>query len=672
MSGSSATACADPPANKPSWYISPSDITDRSAVPIGRGGFGEVYSGRYYGSKVAIKQLLGTCNKRELVDYRREIDIWKELSHPHILRLLGACDKSDDGTPIVPFMVSPFMPNGTLRDYVSDPDSPRPLEEKLHLLFQVASGMSYLHGKHVVHGDLKAANVLLDEARSAVVSDFGLSRTKHTSASMDRNRTYNTIVGTEGYMAPELLDDENPSGTTMKTDVYAFAITMYEALNDAQPIWVTDNGQPMLSQVIEKQVRKGKRPKQIDGIPDDVWTVIESCWSQAPNERPSFPAILETLNRYDTVDLPPPPGPAPVPVPVPVPVPAPRWEPEPKQEPEPIQTPISPPVTPSPTPSAESGSYPGVPRLILQKARRGDANACVQVAKMLSHHKFVTDPVWTQAASFFQVAAEQQQSEAYFYLGWMHLLGVGVEQSDLDALTYLQEVCSQPGDHALRSIATHLLGWMHYLGRGTNRDQQTGVQLVRDSQTEEFPLGEHECLAAFGLAPSESPAAIRFFELLQLGAERDWVCKHLLAVCIICEFGNSIGEEQVAVAIFEQLAQQGHSDSQFWLGRCYFWGWGVASDRKTALRWFIESADRGNPYGEYMAGWCYEYGHGTAKDGAKAAEYFRKSADQGNRYGQYGLGDCFSHGDGVAKDADVADRWYRKAADQGWSPITNF
>ncbi|KAI9197101.1 kinase-like domain-containing protein, partial [Polychytrium aggregatum] len=169
---------------RPSWRISLSDITGRSANPIGRGGFGEVFTGTYFGSKVAIKQLLGNYNNRELADYNYEISIWKQLSHPNILPLLGTCDQDDDGNPISPFMVSPFMPNGTLLNHVSDANDHVPLDEKLRLLYQVASGMAYLHGRRIIHGDLKAANVLLDGLNNAVVTDFGMSRTKHTSASM--------------------------------------------------------------------------------------------------------------------------------------------------------------------------------------------------------------------------------------------------------------------------------------------------------------------------------------------------------------------------------------------------------------------------------------------------------------------------------------------------------
>ncbi|KAI9209119.1 kinase-like domain-containing protein, partial [Polychytrium aggregatum] len=278
-----------------SWYISPSDITDRSANPIGRGGFGEVFTGTYFGSKVAIKQLLGTCNSRVLADYNNEIDIWQKLNHPHILPLLGACDQDEDGNPIPPFMVSPFMPNGTLCGHVSDPDDPVSLDEKLRLLYQVASGMAYLHGRRIIHGDLKALNILLDASFNAVVTDFGLSRTKHTSASLNLNKSSGPNGGTDGYMAPEMLDDDSPSGTTMKTDVYAFAITIYEVLNDANPVWTTASGQAMKPFQILSQLLQHKRPKRLGDIPDDIWALIERCWAHDPADRPSFPDILAVL-----------------------------------------------------------------------------------------------------------------------------------------------------------------------------------------------------------------------------------------------------------------------------------------------------------------------------------------------------------------------------------------
>ncbi|KAI9206257.1 kinase-like domain-containing protein [Polychytrium aggregatum] len=95
-------------------------------------------------------------------------------------------------------MVSPFLPNGTLLKYVSDASNPRSVEEKLRLLYQVAAGMSYLHGNNIVHGDLKAENILLDSSFNSVITDFGLSRTKHTAASAARAKPTDISGGTHG------------------------------------------------------------------------------------------------------------------------------------------------------------------------------------------------------------------------------------------------------------------------------------------------------------------------------------------------------------------------------------------------------------------------------------------------------------------------------------------
>ncbi|KAI9207483.1 kinase-like domain-containing protein, partial [Polychytrium aggregatum] len=164
--------------------------------------------------------------------------------------------------------------------------------EKIRLLYRVASGMAYLHANNIVHGDLKSLNVLLDSAFNAVVADFGMSRTKHNSATMNRTRRSQPVGGTLSYMAPEMLDDEQPAGSSKSTDVYAFSIIGYEVMNNCRPVWVTVDGQPMRERIIEAQVVKGNRPKPVEGIPDDIWALIERCWHQEPGQRPKFPEIL--------------------------------------------------------------------------------------------------------------------------------------------------------------------------------------------------------------------------------------------------------------------------------------------------------------------------------------------------------------------------------------------
>ncbi|KAI9204693.1 uncharacterized protein BJ171DRAFT_505111 [Polychytrium aggregatum] len=533
--------------------------------------------------------------------------------------------------------------------------------------------MTYLHDCGIIHGDLKAANVLLDEHYGAVISDFGLSRTKNTSASLNRSKANSFVVGTDGFMAPEMLDDDRPSGTTMKTDVFAFAITVYEVLNDADPIWVTDNDQPMHERVIERQVRIGNRPKRLDGIPDDVWSLIECCWHQEPDQRPAFPKILALLEPYQLPSPSYPSGPSdPLPASTnesvsesaspPVSVSSSKLVPEPDPSSQNIPRVSSfapPPSTPT---SKEVESLPDVSRRLLQQARKGDPDSCVNVATIISNNKLATDPLWIQAAQFLQTAANQKHPEACFHLGWLYFAGIGLGQNDIDALVCWQET-SRAADPILKSIATFMMGWLCYLGRGTSLDKQAGIELIRQSKADGFPLGE-ECMDTSSPVGSDSPAARRFFELCQLGSDRDWLCKHLAAVCFVGGLGTA-KDQTKAVAIFEELANQDYDPSQHWLGHCHKNGWGRPINHASSIKWYTRAANQDNSYAQNMVGRCYEEGWGVTVDRCKAVEWYRKAAEQGNPSGQNNLGDCYEKGIGVPKDSLTAVQWYSRSAEQG-------
>ncbi|KAI9203222.1 uncharacterized protein BJ171DRAFT_583389 [Polychytrium aggregatum] len=260
--------------------------------------------------------------------------------------------------------------------------------------------------------------------------------------------------------------------------------------------------------------------------------------------------------------------------------------------------------------------------------------------------------------------SEDGRLHIMFLRGWFSFIGHGAEQSDADAFNHWQEVRSKSVDPVLKSIATHMVGWMHYLGRGTIRDKYKGIDIIRSNESEDFPLGEAGSLAAYpSHVTSSSPTARKFFQLCQFGSDRDWLCKHLMAVCQFQRLGTTM-DRKSAAAIFEQLANDGHSDSQYWIGMCYLAGDGVSGDSKKALEWFSKSANQGNSYGQWKLGVCYYYGSGVAKNFTKAVEWFRKSAEQGNRCGQNSLGWCYEEGNGVLQDIDTAIEWYRKSADQ--------
>ncbi|KAJ7279188.1 kinase-like domain-containing protein, partial [Mycena rebaudengoi] len=89
-----------------------------------------------------------------------------------------------------------------------------------------ARGLHYLHSKNIVHGDLKAANILIDNAGTAVLCDFGLARIKADMTSRTVQQDIQTVgPGSRNWMSPELLRGATPRKTS---DIYAFGMTIYE------------------------------------------------------------------------------------------------------------------------------------------------------------------------------------------------------------------------------------------------------------------------------------------------------------------------------------------------------------------------------------------------------------------------------------------------------------
>ena len=122
-----------------------------------------------------------------------------------------------------------------------------------------------------------------------------------------------------------------------------------------------------------------------------------------------------------------------------------------------------------------------------------------------------------------------------------------------------------------------------------------------------------------------------------------------------CEKGNYVN----AVSLFRKSAEQKNSDAQYYLGLCYYDGWGVDVDVAEAVRWFRKSAEQGNIDAQLELGMSYFYGDGVEKNLVEAVKWYRKSAEHGGLEAQYLLGTCYYNGDGVEKNLVEAVKWYR-------------
>ncbi|KAL8468314.1 hypothetical protein ACS0TY_031523 [Phlomoides rotata] len=196
-----------------------------SANKIGEGGFGSVYKGKLLdGSFIAVKQLSSKSNQgnREFVN---EIGMISGLQHPNLVKLHGCCI---EGTQLL--LVYEYMENNSLGRALFGPEENRlemdwPTRQKICV--GIAYGLTFLHEESVlkiVHRDIKANNILLDEDLNPKISDFGLAKLHE-----EENSHINTrIAGTIGYIAPEYA---LWGYLTNKADVYSFGVVALEIVS---------------------------------------------------------------------------------------------------------------------------------------------------------------------------------------------------------------------------------------------------------------------------------------------------------------------------------------------------------------------------------------------------------------------------------------------------------
>ena len=213
--------------------------------------------------------------------FLREVNILDRLGHPNIARFFGAALKKKKG-----ILVLALLPC-SLADVLYEEGHQLVLnmEEKRRMSMEVASGMLYLHTTRprVVHGDLKPANVMLDERGTCKIIDFGLAQVKMSSRKSTK-MTANT--GTLPYMAPELFDVKGKANHLV--DNYAFGVTVCELFTAVSPFCEVD------TRVLPGVIQSGERPS-VDagaGLPEDVKGLVQACWDANPKRRPEFKDIV--------------------------------------------------------------------------------------------------------------------------------------------------------------------------------------------------------------------------------------------------------------------------------------------------------------------------------------------------------------------------------------------
>ena len=192
---------------------------------LGEGGMGKVFRAVRQGETepVALKVMRSRLSGEEEPRRRflREARAAGEVRHKHLVPVL---DAGADGERR--YLVMPYVPGCNLDDRLAE--GPLPVPELVQILAEVASGLDSLHRAGLVHRDVKASNVLLDERGSAALTDFGLAKRDDWS----RLTKMGQVMGTVDYIAPELLRGEN---ATPASDVYALGCVTYEMVAGRPP-----------------------------------------------------------------------------------------------------------------------------------------------------------------------------------------------------------------------------------------------------------------------------------------------------------------------------------------------------------------------------------------------------------------------------------------------------
>ncbi|KAK1359664.1 Non-specific serine/threonine protein kinase [Heracleum sosnowskyi] len=195
---------------------------------IGAGGFGKVYKGVLAnGTEVAVK-CVNHDSKQGLREFMAEISSIGRLQHKNLVPMRGWCRKANEL-----MLVYDYMPNGSLNTWIFDrPNKLLDWRGRRRVLGDVAEGLNYLHkgwDQLVVHRDIKSSNILLDSEMKGRLGDFGLSKLYAHGEAPHTTR----VVGTLGYMAPELATSLSP---TAASDVYSYGVVVLEVMTGRRPI----------------------------------------------------------------------------------------------------------------------------------------------------------------------------------------------------------------------------------------------------------------------------------------------------------------------------------------------------------------------------------------------------------------------------------------------------
>ncbi|KAK9936944.1 hypothetical protein M0R45_013763 [Rubus argutus] len=258
---------------------------------LGEGGYGTVYKGVLPDNKtVAIKKSKGgTLSQSE--QFVNEVIVLSQINHRNVVKLLGCCLETE-----VPLLVYEFVSHGTLYEHLHKKRSSLSFELRMKIAVETAGALAYLHSSTsmpIIHRDVKAANILLDENYTAKVSDFGASRLVPSG----QTEIQTLVLGTLGYLDPEYLQSNQ---LTEKSDVYSFGVVLVELLTSKvavskdrclASIFVASMEEDFLNQILDDDIVNELNIETVQ----NVASLAKRCLRVNGEERPNMKEVAMEL-----------------------------------------------------------------------------------------------------------------------------------------------------------------------------------------------------------------------------------------------------------------------------------------------------------------------------------------------------------------------------------------
>nr|GFA68525.1 G-type lectin S-receptor-like serine/threonine-protein kinase At4g27290 [Tanacetum cinerariifolium] len=257
------------------------------------------------GQEVTVKRLSGKSTQG-YEEFKNKVICISKLQHQNLVKLLGWSIKRYKN-----LLINEYMPNGSLDTFIFDKPQSTLLDwtKRFNIIKGIAGGFQYLHHDsrlRIIHRDLKASNILLDRDMNPKISDFGMARSfegNETQANTER------IVGTVGYMSPELLHGQ----VSTKANVFSFGVLVPEILSGRQKINIQTEDSNNLIEHAWSMHSEGKSMEFIDthlaesSNPSEVLRSMEvglSCVQENPEDRPEMSLVVLALRNDGALPTP--------------------------------------------------------------------------------------------------------------------------------------------------------------------------------------------------------------------------------------------------------------------------------------------------------------------------------------------------------------------------------